>query len=117
MVRVSDIPAAFSSPPDSPRRASRVSRAETPTATALLSIPVSTNGRMGVTSSTTLTITEEYILYGRYEIDLGSVESWVRALTRTALHARARACAARRPWPLTLRALPPPPHVPRRWPT
>lgn len=67
------------SPPDSGKRRS-LGQPATP---ALLSVPANVNGRLGVQTNTMLTITENCILYGRYEIDLATVEAAVTALRPT----------------------------------
>ena len=45
----------------------------------LLSVPVSINGRLGMTTSTTLIITKDILLYARCEVALESVEEVVRS--------------------------------------
>ena len=45
----------------------------------LLQVTAGVNGRLGLATSTTITITETTISYGRYEIPLEEIEQAVRA--------------------------------------
>ena len=70
----SDFSAASSLTPRQFLRSSRSSRSSSTAAPALLQVTAGINGRLGLATSTTLTVTETTLAYGRYEIPLVEIE-------------------------------------------